>query len=91
MVVSRTYNLILLCPLSLGAGRDTHYCMKIRVQCLNAHNFIYKKYVNEPDAGIVFSLTNCLIKGSLVSVKAVDRVVASWFTRFLCLLEMWEL
>ena len=37
--------------------------------CLNAHNFIYKKYVNEPDAGIVFSLTNCLIKGGLVSVK----------------------
>jgi len=23
--------------------------------------------------------------------KAVDQVVASWFTRFLCLLEMWEL
>jgi hypothetical protein len=34
---------------------------------LNAHDFIYKKYVNEPDAGIVFSLTNCLIKGGLVS------------------------
>jgi hypothetical protein len=28
-----------------------------------------KKYINEPDAGVVFSLSNFIVKGGLISVK----------------------